>query len=82
MQPRLSSSLRSGLVASTWEGAFAQVFITLTSGVFVVRYAVRNGAGDAALGLLAAIPFLAQTLQLATAWVYERHRGARRESTA
>ncbi len=82
MQPRLSSSLRRGLVASTWEGAFAQVFITLTSGVFVVRYAVRNGAGDAALGLLAAIPFLAQTLQLATAWVYERHRGARREITA
>jgi MFS family permease len=76
------SLLRRGLVASTWEGAFAQAFLTLTSGVFLVKHALRLGASDAVLGLLAALPFLAQTLQLATAWWLERGIEGRRGFTA
>jgi MFS family permease len=76
------SKIRSGLVAATWEGAFAQAFITWTSGIFLVKYALRLGASDALLGLLAALPFLAQTLQVATAALLERGHEGRRALTA
>src|SRR5687767_14138151 len=70
--PRPASDVRRGLVASTWEGAFAQAFITWTSGVFLVDFARRLGGDAVVLGVLAALPFLAQTAQVGTAWVYER----------
>lgn len=79
---RPPSDIRRGLVASTWEGAFAQAFITWTSGVFLVEFARRLGADDVMLGWLAALPFLAQTVQIATAWVYERADHGRRDITA
>ncbi|MCC7140292.1 MAG: MFS transporter [Planctomycetes bacterium] len=76
------SDVRRGLVASTWEGAFAQAFMVLTGGVFLVDFARRLGADDAALGLLAALPFLAQSAQVGTAWVYERVHAGRATITA
>src|SRR5438132_7121121 len=79
---RPPSPVRSGLVASTWEGAFAQAFVTWTSGVFIVDFARKLGAGDAGLGLLAALPFFAQTLQLATAWMFEKSLDGRRSFTS
>src|SRR5262245_50079931 len=82
MAARRRSPVRRGLVAATWEGAFAQAFITLTSGVFVVKFALRLGASDALLGVLAALPFLAQTLQVGTAWWFERGEEGRRDFTA
>ena len=79
---RPPSDIRRGLIASTWEGAFAQAFLTWTSGVFLVEFARRMGANDVLLGWLAALPFLAQTIQIATAWVYERAGHGRRDITA
>jgi hypothetical protein len=81
LSPR-DSPVRSGLVAATWEGAFAQVFLTLTSGVFVVRFADRLGAGDDGLAVLTALPFLAQAIQGGTGWLLERFAGHRRGFTA
>ena len=78
---RAPSPIRCGLVASTWEGAFAQAFVTWTSGVFIVDFARKLGAGNQGLGLLAALPFFAQTLQLATAWMFERSLEGRRSFT-
>jgi MFS family permease len=72
------SRVRSGLVAAVWEGAFAQVFITLTSAVFVVKFAEWVGAKEAGLGVVTAIPFLAQAIQVGTGWVYA-HAGERRK---
>src|SRR6188508_1407167 len=80
--PRTPSKIRSGLVAATWEGAFAQAFVTWTSGIFLVKFALRLGASDATLGLLAALPFLAQTVQVATAALLERGHQRRRAFTA
>jgi MFS family permease len=80
--PRPPSDVRRGLVASTWEGAFAQAFVTLTSGIFLVKFTGRLGGGDVVLGVLAAIPFLAFSIQFATAWVFERVGEERRGITA
>lgn len=77
MRPRAPSDTRRGLVASTWEGAFAQAFILWTGGVFLVDFGRRLGAGDGMLGVLASLPFLAQAVQVFTAGVYERRVHAR-----
>ncbi len=82
MHHRPPSPIRRGLVASTWEGSFAQVFITLTTGFFLVGYPIQLGASDRWLGMLAAVPFLAQAIQIATGWVYERAGEERRGITA
>lgn len=74
---RLRSDVRRGLVASTWEGGFAQAFMALSGGVFLVDFARRAGASAATLGVLAALPFLAQAIQLFTASLYERRGDAR-----
>ena len=55
--------VRKGLNISIWEGAFATAHLTLTSGVFLVGYALMLGVNDFQLGLLAALPFLAQMVQ-------------------
>jgi MFS family permease len=76
-----SSPIRRGLVASTWEGSFAQAFISWTGGIFLVKFALRLGVDDVMLSVVTAIPFLATVVQLGTAWVYERKGDARREIT-
>lgn len=81
MAARKHSDIRGGLVASTWEGAFAQAFITLTSGIFLVKFTGRIGGGDVVLGLMAAVPFLAWAVQLFTGWLYERVGNGRRGVT-
>ena len=55
--------IRKGLKISVWEGAFATAHLTLSSGVFLVGYALMLGVNDFQLGLLAALPFLAQMVQ-------------------
>lgn len=62
---------------SVVEGAFATVHVTLTSGAFLTGYALMLGADSAALGVLAAIPYLAQTFQLVAAYVAERTAGVK-----
>lgn len=55
------------------DSAWATVCGALFGGVVLAGYAVQAGAGPFEIGLLAAIPYLAQALQLpATVWV-DRH---------
>ena len=77
MRHRPPSDVRRGLIASTWEGAFAQAFILWTGGVFLVDFGRRLGADEGMLGVLASLPFLAQAVQLLTAGLYERAGAAR-----
>lgn len=44
----------------------------LTGGAFITGYALFLGANDALLGILAAVPFLAQAYQLVSAYITER----------
>jgi MFS family permease len=50
---------------------------TLTTGVFLVGFAVELGASNSAIGLLASIPFFVQLLQVPAVVVVERIRARR-----
>ncbi|MFH2055656.1 MAG: MFS transporter, partial [bacterium] len=72
-----SAATRQRLRLLTWEGAFANIFITYTGGVYITGLALFLGAGDFEIGLLAALPFVAQLAQLGSAWVAERFHSRR-----
>lgn len=67
-----ASEVRRGLKLSIFEGMFAQVHISLTLGAFLTGFALLLGAGNITLGIVAALPFLTQPLQLLGAWLIER----------
>ncbi len=71
------AQVRRGLLLSIGEGMLAQVHITLTAGAFLIGYALMLGAGNVTVGIVAALPFLIQPLQLLGAWLIER-QGARK----
>jgi MFS family permease len=50
---------------------------TLTTGVFLVGFAVALGAGNFAIGVLAAVPFCVQLLQIPGVLLVERFRARR-----
>ena len=66
------TSVRKWLTFASVEGACANVFTVLTSGAFLTGLALMLGADDFALGLLGAIPFLAQVAQLLAAYLVDR----------
>ncbi len=76
----LPSEVRRGLKLSLGEGMLAQVHISLTAGAFLTGFALMLGAGNLTLGLLTAIPFLIQPLQLLGAWLIEQ-QGRRKPLT-
>jgi MFS family permease len=55
---------------------------TLTTGVFLVGFAVALGAGNFAIGVLAAVPFCVQLLQIPAVLLVERLRARRAVSVA
>ena len=60
------------------DGIFAQMWVTVrTVGTFVTGLALALGASNFELGLIGALPVVAQLLQLFAAWWVER-RGNRR----
>ncbi|HEV7372885.1 MFS transporter [Arenibaculum sp.] len=59
------------------DGLTTQVMGTLTGGVFLTAYALHAGASNMLVGLLAAIPFLAQLAQLPAILLVERLRRRR-----
>jgi MFS family permease len=56
-------ALHGDLGRIVWEGALSNVFVLLTGGAFVTGLALMLGASDFEIGLLAALPFLAQAAQ-------------------
>ncbi|MBD3233186.1 MAG: MFS transporter [candidate division Zixibacteria bacterium] len=77
---RGSSATRKYLKRIVFEGAFANVFIVYTGGAFITGMALMMGANDFEIGLLAAIPFLAQFTQLLSAYLMDR-TGKRKKMT-
>ena len=60
--------LAQGLRMVTWQGLALQAMLTLTGGTFLVALAIKLGADNLQIGILAAIPPLAQLSQIP--WVY------------
>ncbi|MGE5539140.1 MAG: MFS transporter [Gemmatimonas sp.] len=74
--------LETGLAALVKEGVYAQIAGALTSGVLLIGFAMKLGASNMAVGLLASVPFLAQLCQLPAIALVERLRARRAISVA
>jgi MFS family permease len=70
---RLSkASIRSSLEASTIDGVFAVIFSNITCGVLLSNFLVNLQASPFEIGLIAAIPMLANFAQPLGAWLGDR----------
>ncbi|MEQ8369410.1 MAG: MFS transporter, partial [Alphaproteobacteria bacterium] len=71
------ATLDAGLKTGIRESVATHAQSALTTGVFVVGLALQLGANNATIGLLAAIPFLSQLMQLPSIFIIERVRNRR-----
>lgn len=65
---------------SVYESFPAQVFVTLTGGVFMPAFALTLGANNFYIGALAAVPFFANLSQLVGAYFVENYPGRKKLS--
>ncbi len=72
----------SGLRAIIRDGMASTAMATLTGGPFLVAFALKLGASNLIIGLLAAIPPLAQLIQIPSVLLVERIRNRRAISFA
>ncbi|HOJ33862.1 MAG TPA: MFS transporter [Candidatus Hydrogenedentes bacterium] len=63
-----------GLRMLLWDAVFAQVMMVLTTGAFLIGYALMFQANNTVIGLLAAVSPFFQTLQLPSIYLVERIR--------
>ncbi|MBN1454828.1 MAG: MFS transporter [Methanomicrobia archaeon] len=66
--------IESGLRSVIKDGLTTQTMVTLTGGAFLVAFALKLGASNLVIGLLAAIPPLAQLMQIPAVYLVERYR--------
>ena len=71
------AGLAKGLSYIIRDGLATQAMVTLTSGVFLVAFGLQLGASNTVIGLLAAIPPLAELVQMPAITVVERIRNRR-----
>src|SRR5499425_252230 len=64
--------LRDSLDASLAEGAVAEVFGACAGGAVLTGWALYFGATPIVIGLLGALPYAAQIVQLPAAWLTQR----------
>lgn len=69
--------IQSGLDAVIKDGLASQAMVTLTSGAFLVAFALKLGASNVVIGLLAAIPPLMQLIQIPSIYLVEKIRNRR-----
>lgn len=69
--------IQKGLRAIIKDGLTTQVMTTLTGGVFLVAFALKLGASNKVIGLLAGIPPLMQLIQLPSIYLVEKYRNRR-----
>ena len=77
LKPRPTISereLSTGLVWFTLEGAASLALFSITTSGFLVAYALALGASNFHIGVLAALPFIMQILQLPAIWLVEKVR--------
>ncbi len=63
-----------GLSYVVKDGMASQAMIALTSGILLVDFAMRLGATNLVIGLLAAIPSFAQLMQVGAVYMVERYK--------
>jgi len=74
-RPTISEQdIESGLRWFTFEGMAALGLFSITTSGFLAAFALALGANNLQIGILAALPFIMQTLQLPSIWLVERFR--------
>jgi MFS family permease len=74
-KPTISDGeLTTGLRWLTLEGTFSLGFNSITTSGFLAAFALALGANNLQIGILAAIPFIMQIIQLPAIWLVERVR--------
>ncbi len=74
-QPKSSLSdqdVARGLRMLTWEGMVSMGFFSITTSGFLAAFALALGANNFQIGILAAIPFITQPIQIPAILVVER----------
>ena len=66
--------LESGLKNVIMDGLTTQAIATLTGGVFLVAFALKLGASNLIIGILAAIPPLGQLIQIPAIYIVEKYK--------
>ncbi|ODS37077.1 MAG: MFS transporter [Candidatus Altiarchaeales archaeon WOR_SM1_86-2] len=66
--------VENGLRSVIKDGLTTQTMVTLTGGVFLVAFALKLGASNIVIGLLAAIPPLAHLIQIPAIYLVEKYR--------
>ncbi|HUU50651.1 MAG TPA: MFS transporter [Nitrospinota bacterium] len=74
------SDINKGLRYSIIDGIFANLFGTLTGGIFLISFALYIGANELQIGLIASIPLLANSAQLLSSYIIEKTRKRREVS--
>lgn len=69
--------VQSGLQAVIKDGLASQAMVTFTGGAFLVAFALKLGASNLVIGLLAAVPPLMQLLQIPSIYLVEKVRNRR-----
>lgn len=69
--------IRTGLKFVVRDGLTSQSMVTLSGGVFLIAFALKLGASNFVIGALAAIPFLAQLMQIPSIFLTEKYRNRR-----
>ena len=74
-KPNISEAERArGLTLLVWEGVSTMGFGSITASGFLTAYALLLGANNLQIGILAALPFIMQPLQLIQTPIVERFR--------
>lgn len=71
------AKLRKGLRQVIKDGMASQAMATLTGGAFLTAFALKLGANNAIIGLLASLPFIAQLTQIPALFLVEWYRRRR-----
>jgi MFS family permease len=74
-KPTISDKdLSSGLRWMALEGGFSIGFFSITTSGFLAAFALALGANNLQIGILAALPFAMQVIQIPSIWLIERIR--------
>jgi hypothetical protein len=74
-KPTLSDQdVRHGLRVMTWEGIVSLAMFSVTTSGLLAGFVLALGANNLQIGILAAIPFIMQLLQIPAIWLVEQLR--------
>lgn len=71
-QPYNKTAIRTSLKASTIDGVFAAIFMSITGGVLLTNFLLQVGASPVEIGMLSSIPMLLNLLQPLGAYIGDR----------